>query len=494
MNYFNLNTNSKIVFYGYSLHRHNLLSDMKSKGYHVIAYFDKRADELNGILEIPVYTIENAPFTKQEKFEMCVFICLQNAIQHDDIANALYKNGYQNIVFLPTNLNIKNHLAHRLRQKYTYLLCNQYDEIKVVPCYSTLFWDDFNINRVILHDYKDNVIVWVPIELIFSYKGNTVFSDVNISRYIYRELFAYLENGKGDIKAYFNYIKEFPGTSLNIIDGIDRKFLLHRMKLYFLFISELNKGIDFFVDSASFAKWNDRGYFNLLDGHHRASFLYYKSLKKIPVLLDKKDFDKWINNEWLKECIKFMKKNKIKKLPAPIAHPAFLYFGEESNGYIYTVLRNIVKIFNQKLLAGKKILDISSYHYFFSQYFKREKVKQIVCVEEIELIYEFTKLINKLLYLEDIQVEKNIIAVKKYQEFDITLMLNRICKIDNDDGKKALLKNIDNCTKEFIIWESGCDVNAEKDFIIKNSSFKYYQLISQQFNGSYISEIGVFKK
>lgn len=59
--------------------------------------------------------------------------------------------------------------------------------------------------------------------------------------------------------------------------------------MFQLYEKEFGVNRDFFLDSAPKVIWNEKGYFNILDGHHRVMYLFYKGVWDIPVKICEKD-------------------------------------------------------------------------------------------------------------------------------------------------------------------------------------------------------------
>lgn len=487
---FRINKKTPIVLYGVSPYRTNIFFKMKNCGYNVIAYFDVRADELNGTLDGPVYTIENAPFTEREKKEISVFICLQNAIQHDRVAKILVKHGYEKILFLPTDSNIKPEYAKILRGQFNYFYRDQYDKIGGIPHYKDIFYKEIDCDRCIIEKSGETYTVWLPLDLVYTdSEAISEYSDVNISAYSpYINLFDFFSGRNSHCEEYLAYIKPYNFTNVN--DTI----ISNRTKLYYLFMEELNNGMAFFIQSAPPASWNKRGYFNLKDGHHRTIFLFTKDLTLYPCRITKYDFDKWVNKKKLKELISFVFDNDITQLPGPIAHPAFTFFKEKSCGSIYITFKHICKYLLTSKIKGKSALETGEYNGFFARFYARTTTKPVFILQNNKVLNELARLTNELLYLNDVHmIENEAFSISNIGKIDIIFMMRFISKLMIKESIE-FLKKVNECVLELIVWESGEEPEEEKRLILTHSCFKQYILLSRHFNGEYISEIGIFKK
>ncbi|MFR2694497.1 MAG: hypothetical protein ACLTBV_31760 [Enterocloster bolteae] len=84
----------------------------------------------------------------------------------------------------------------------------------------------------------------------------------------------------------------------------DELLIEKRFREFEIMQHELNCGMDFFINHPAKAKWNSKGYFNLIDGHHRTTFLYYSGITKIPVQITRGDYESWCNVDVRKLYIK----------------------------------------------------------------------------------------------------------------------------------------------------------------------------------------------
>ena len=64
---------------------------------------------------------------------------------------------------------------------------------------------------------------------------------------------------------------------------------------------------NFFVRNAAPAEWNEKGYFNLISGKHRATFFIAKGQNAVPLNICEEDFQKWINIDGYISYLKLMK-------------------------------------------------------------------------------------------------------------------------------------------------------------------------------------------
>ena len=74
---FNITKTVPILIYGAMKTGENLSNAFVNSGYNIRGFIDKRADELDGSLNLPVYTLDSAP----DVVESVVIVSTKNIIQ-----------------------------------------------------------------------------------------------------------------------------------------------------------------------------------------------------------------------------------------------------------------------------------------------------------------------------------------------------------------------------------------------------------------------------
>ena len=101
----------------------------------------------------------------------------------------------------------------------------------------------------------------------------------------YIELFDYLF-GKG------KYPSEYLHFQRNTQEEMDA-LLEDRKILFKVYEQNYEYNFSFFLYSPARAQWNDNGYFNVLDGLHRCTYLMRKGKTSVPVAVNNGDFEKY---------------------------------------------------------------------------------------------------------------------------------------------------------------------------------------------------------
>lgn len=304
MSYYNWNNKLKVAIYGINSYSQMLAARLHEMNFSVCAYIDRRAKEVRSIDGVPVYDMQDAFFETVDD-NVCTVIMLQNAMQHDEIANELFQKGIHKIIFVPMGLQYNEQYASLLREIYNSILIGDFESINAVPYYDSLIqsfrkkWDN-----IICEETRNFLIVRVMADIVYTNPREAVKGRENLMQYAdmpliayrpYNEMFTYYWGGvqDGDITEYLNDYGVNSCTYTHTFT--DNKIILQREQLYELWNEHFQNGIDFFISSAPLAKWNQNGYFNLLEGQHRTLFLLKKGVYYLPIRITRADWDKWRN-------------------------------------------------------------------------------------------------------------------------------------------------------------------------------------------------------
>lgn len=296
--YFTIEKSAEIWIYGYGALGQNCTKQLEQTGYYIRGYIDQRAKELSCVCEKNILcpTELSSNMVSQE---VIVIICLQNGLSHEKIAHNLYQSGINKLVYLPMEINKSLYLRQLLRRAYKEVMQGGDIENIQIPRYDG---KECLGEIVLIRENKKRVAFWCSTKLLHSacmynedskrWNVDLSFSGTFLDRPIaecqpYIELFQYLQGIKKDVSLYMQFQgrvkKEEQDTLLD-----DRK------RLYQVYEKAFKYEQSFFADSPSMCKWNDGGYFNVLDGMHRIFYLLSKGYDEVPIEVDKEDYDKYI--------------------------------------------------------------------------------------------------------------------------------------------------------------------------------------------------------
>lgn len=285
---FQLNKTSNLIIYGAGTRAYECYRYLIGKNFNVRFIVDKEPDNVEKKFKCPVVRLCDVPWEK-----LCnpiLFICLQNGLLHDEIADELYKIGINQIIFLPTS---KKYL-HDDAMLYCYrkLLEQDWNVDISIPNYDEMLIK--NSTPYIINDDGAMITCWATMEYIFSSsqlcdKELEIFFNKHISCLEpYLTLFGYF-NGE---ECYpYDYLRIFRGN-----DNIEQERLLRdRVKLWNVYEEKNNIDPLYFIYAAPFAIWSEeKKHFKIIDGHHRAAYLFSKGWYNIPIRISKQDYDKYI--------------------------------------------------------------------------------------------------------------------------------------------------------------------------------------------------------
>ena len=398
---YNIGVDTQLILYGYNNMAVKLYEKMTEDGYKVSMFVDKRAKELENSVGVKIVDIDNVKLEhKPERYALVIM--LYNAVQHDDIAK-MFNDKYDidKIIYVPMADINEDDYSNILRNKYNDFINGEYDKLVGIPYYENgvLAYE----NNLDLDNIGEYVDVMINSELVYTEKNPQKIRSQYMKKYAdipvcalepYKQLFRYFSGTDHDVDLYFNVYYE--GVS-------DKKpIMLHRKMLYDVYVREINKGMEFFKTSAPIAIWNDRGYFNLLEGHHRSVFLLERGMTQIPVRLSKEDYIKLYNIDVLKKVCDYISNNNIVKFKTHIAHPFFDRFSSEIENFGPTILWRIFEYIGGEKFAGKTVLDMSLLDGYFARNATRMQADSVTCL--VKDNKKFVELIDCLMRIRGINL------------------------------------------------------------------------------------------
>ena len=131
---YSIDKDEKLYLYGAAtigFLQHNTLS---KKGYRILGFIDRRADEIKKFCELPVFRPDDKNLDKN----ITVIVSVKNVFEHSRIAKSLNDYGFSKIIYRPYNaLNASgDDLETRLYNVYDEILNdNGITEIRDIPFY-----------------------------------------------------------------------------------------------------------------------------------------------------------------------------------------------------------------------------------------------------------------------------------------------------------------------------------------------------------------------
>lgn len=287
---------NEILLYGYNLYCKEQADTLIESGYRVIGIIDKKTDGKEKYREIPVVnSVEMLPVSEKT----CVFIMLQNGMQHWEIAQDLYRHGISRVVFLPMRSDFySDDIQSEFIIQYNYMMEGAYGFMRVPYLCDEMFRLTWKAWRVARKLGNGKFIIWIKKELLrTTMKEIEQYRDIKIADFTpYINLFSALAGNERDISEYIKWygLTPFSETSKEAFEFVIKK----RSGLYIFFEDVFRSGnIGYFETAAPKAVWNTNGYLNLCEGQHRCVYLLTKGLDYLPVRVDQIVIDHLLQEE-----------------------------------------------------------------------------------------------------------------------------------------------------------------------------------------------------
>lgn len=498
--YFDISKDTPIYLYGAGSLGKEMDLKLKKENFNIKGFLDESIFIDNG----PILFNNREKIVKKSRgyYKEIVIICIRNSLRHRRIAKKLYNLGFNKLLFLPTEEPFDNKEKLKMIRLYRYFLDSRFDKLICLSKYNTLM-QNFNYkNASIVYQDSKHCVVWANIEVLYTGKidKNILEKNLGLLKYQdiplpllfpYIELFEFIKFGKGGWNRYINHYKNI--HMLN--DNKNRKdYLKDRINLYKMFKNELNFGMDYFIESALNCTWNDRGYFNIQDGNHRAVFLYLEGLLYLPIKISNEDYVKWLNEEKLLLFCDYINKNKIEQTVTPIPHPYFKSFSSVKENTARTVLSYIFDFLGEKNYKEMTILDISQFQSYFARNFARMGCQNINQIDFDSMDHELSQKLNRLLYISNIDyelIDSNSFRLQSNYDLIFALGINNM--LEESEVRDKVLMKLCESLNGFLFWKSELlQLEKDKNFILKNTDIDGYEAICRVHWDGDINEVGVF--
>lgn len=344
----------------------------------VVAFFDKRGDELEACMGLPVYQPEQAPFTREQRKQLVVVLAIKNIFEHEFLANRLMELGYERLIFKAADRSIfgKKGMVGLVEIGHVFdcIVDGELDIGRDIPLSRRLFqveWYDY----ALLRKEHEHVIAYIPVvdvsTNIYPDPGY-MWNDVPVAAlFPHLEFFGFL-SGRADCNSDF-YVDDFitytaqRNSDYRVTDRWKENVIQNRTMVYEQMNLAWELDRDFFVRNAPTAKFNLRGGFNLTSGKHRSTFLAAKECRFIPLSISPDDYECYLNARNLQVLTDHVESLDGRPLPMPVIHPYFYYYPCAMQDAFYSILVRLMRFLGKYLYTEKgdpgfaqlRIMDIS---------------------------------------------------------------------------------------------------------------------------------------
>lgn len=378
------------------------------------AFFDRKAKQGGKCLDVPMLQIDEYPDSLRA--DTVVIIALANGLAHKAVAEILYDSGFRKLLFLPVAYD----MPARLKAELT-ILYNEYlggRVTGVVRDYAYYAESSFlDSGQAVASAGLDKVVAWVPLELVFTeslehwpgdknlLKSPYAYYDRNIAtNYWLVNLIDYLQGETDSCDTYLSMYERNGGGKPSIDE---------RKRQFDLFEHEYSFGMDFFVQSAPDAMWNERGYFNIVGGNHRIMYLYAKGCRYFPLRISRQDFIRW-------QGMGIATPEVAAHISYPVSHPAFQHIVVPGTSHIYREFKSVEERYGHEDMSNKKILDLSHTEGFFGRQFARMKGTRVAIAATADELTYYEHL-SRLMPVPDVELMVDSNASKDFLHYDIII-------------------------------------------------------------------------
>lgn len=472
---FDINKDSRIFIYGGGALGRSFYYQLKNDGYNVNGIIDKNADKLTNKEGVAFFSIRDFAGTFKEGD--VVVICVHNALWHAEIVELLMPLGVENILFVPLGKDFGRRKSNEMMKAYNHFVNREYNALNNIPTLPSICDKSLNVKKSVLYETGDSVICWIDITALYT-SESVAFATI---RHAPKELEKFADTPMPGMLPYVNLFRLLAGQNegegdsfvrlckrfQNSIDEYsDEEFLNDRFDLYNELNTQLNFGIERFIDSAPDCKWNIKGFFNLLDGMSRTTFLYSKGFQFVPVKMKKEEFEYWANRKGIELVNSFLPR----MTDWEIEHPAFIEYPVKYPGMKRHAMAAIEEFYNSKKWDGVSVVDYTDTDGCLSRYFARQGAKVVRCVNRESLSFETA--LNKLFRQENvICIRERAEEIEKAGIIAMTVNINNIdeafCHINNNVDAAALCLYHNMNEEEIVSFENKMNRKPQWVYVIK---------------------------
>ena len=420
--------NCKIVIYGHSVNGCAIATTLKHHSVNVVAFLDRNAHSFNASGAIPVFHPNTgAEWLGGHLDDVIVVISIANVFEHRSVAAQLHAYGFQNIILFPDFLfDQRASAVRKMKQVFHNILAGKGLHGDRLATFSAL---EKHLNTNVIKEDRDSVTALVPIELIHIGDKQTILDNTDDASAISRELEKlpyYFNTPLAGFNYYLNLYDFFSGKNENGIDSYFAwKQAMHRGKsgksltledkdrliedrrsVYINMADALAMNDQFFRSNPVDLRFNERGYFYLIDGANRTCFYLHKGLRLIPARVDSASYNAWADSSHLcereRQCL--LEHKLLQQYPIHLH--SLLYAAAPSPSFDqYEKYLSICRFLSAHAinLTNSKVLVVNSTNAYFSLFFARMggEVTSQVSNDELE---EYNVLVNKLCFAENIDI------------------------------------------------------------------------------------------
>lgn len=407
---FDITKENRLYIYGGGELGRSFFRQLMKDGFCVQGIIDRNAEKLKAEERIFILSVEC--FAHYFKNDDVVIVCVHNALWHTEIVESLKRIGVNNILFIPLNKDYSRLWSNEMLKAYNYFINREYNKLKNIPTLSLLLDHSITPAKAVLKETDNSVMCWIDITSLYTSESvgyaTKRYAPVELEAYAdtpmpgmipYVNLFRLLAGQEGgEADSFLRLCKRFQNS---IDEYSDEEFISDRFDLYNELSSQFNFGIERFIESAPDCKWNCKGFFNLLDGMSRTTFLYTRGFQFVPVKIKRNEFNNWVNETGIKKVLPTLPPTTNWE----IEHPGFIEYPVRYPGVKFKILTAIEEYYNKEKWEGKTVVDGTNTDGCIARYFARQGANVIRVVKDEKYDFE-RELINLFLFKDSICLSK----------------------------------------------------------------------------------------
>lgn len=348
-----INKSDKVVIYGAATTGAIIHSVFMKEGFEVIAFVDKRADEIDSYYGLPVLNLEQTEELLKENEEIIVIIGIKNVFEHEAIARRMWGLGCDRIIFRPYD-EVKGEGKEKdkiLNEVYSAIMAGKIPE----EAYAIEAFEEHVLqDKALIESDSDSVVANIPVYYIFTdlYKDiDILWGDIPCLGLIPHiglfNLFQGIENE--DYHEYIKFCREAALRSggIKITKAWEESVYRNRLDVFNHMQYEWEHDRGFFVKNAVWVDYNEKGYFNIKSGKHRVVFMLVKGKRYIPLRIKKSDYEKWSNISKAEKIKCLLHRSDRESLPVVLGNPFFYDYPCSTSPFYEQVLIKLLSTIYQ---------------------------------------------------------------------------------------------------------------------------------------------------
>lgn len=356
MNFFTMSRDRKYIIYGAGGNCLRLLRLFRKAGYAVSAILDQRADAIQCIEAIPVFTPDRYAEDDTEKERTVIIITIKNVFAHIMIVRGLIAAGYKNIIYKPFPILQGEHSREWDSIDYAYEMLVEKPVLDDFSTWQVACSRKENLfvlkDELLIKEDENTVLCWMPVELLCNYDRDDAFQRIPMGAYYpLVDLYRYLlntgtDNTWCDIENNFLlYCAEWLEKENKVLTDSLKSSMLHsRIAVFDEMQKKADIDKDFFMRNAvTVERINSVQFCLSASGRNRVCFLIARGYRFVPVLMKKEDYREWMHASAFAQFQQYLEKENIGRLFTAVQHPMAISLVSSVTDYVHLFCLPVVK-------------------------------------------------------------------------------------------------------------------------------------------------------